>query len=91
MFKRFFSHFALILLSISSFLEPKEIKKNPTKVCIIVPAYNEENRIQSMLGAYLPYFETLKSEIETTFLIVVTLCSLSPGLILSGLYPIKKF
>lgn len=75
MLKKLFNYFIIISLSSFLFLEPKEIKKQTQKICIIVPAYNEENRIQSMLGAYLPYFETLRPEIETTFLIVANNCS----------------
>lgn len=75
MLKKSFNAIISILLCISTFLCPKEIKKAPTKLCIVVPAYNEENRIQSMLGAYLPYFETLQSELDITFLIVANNCS----------------
>lgn len=65
---------SMLLCSFLSAL-PKELKLSPIKLCIIVPAYNEENRIQSMLGAYLPYFERLLPEISTTFLIVANNCS----------------
>ena len=75
MSKTFFSYFIIALLTTSFYLESKELKKTPTKICIVVPAYNEENRIQSMLGAYLPYFETLQQELETDFLIVANACS----------------
>lgn len=63
------------LFSISAFLEPKAPQTCPTKVCIVIPAYNEEKRIQSTLVAYLQYFERLKSEIDTTFLVVANNCS----------------
>lgn len=56
-------------------LQPKSSQTIIKKICIIVPAYNEEMRIQSMLGAYLPYFETLQSECQTTFLIVANNCT----------------
>lgn len=75
MLKKILSHSVITLLLISSFLETKEIKKHLQRICIVIPAYNEENRIQSMLGAYLPYFETLQSELDTTFLIVANNCS----------------
>ncbi|MBI2353342.1 glycosyltransferase [Candidatus Dependentiae bacterium] len=45
------------------------------KICIIVPAYNEEHRIQMMLGAYLPYFQARKKELDITFLVVANNCS----------------
>ena len=37
---------------------------------IVIPAYNEEDRLGAMLGVYLPYFEAMP-EGETEFLIVV--------------------
>lgn len=43
------------------------------KVCIIIPAYNEEQRIQNTLQAYIKYFSE-KPE-HTTFLVVANNCS----------------
>lgn len=43
------------------------------KVCIVIPAYNEETRIEQMLNAYVDYFKT-KPE-KTTFLVVANNCS----------------
>ncbi|MBM17537.1 MAG: hypothetical protein CL947_00530 [Epsilonproteobacteria bacterium] len=64
--------FLSILVTNFSYTESHKIAK---KICIVIPAYNEEKRIQSTLGAYLPYFDNLKSEFETTFLIVANNCS----------------
>lgn len=54
---------------------PNTQKSSPKKICILIPTYNEEKRIQSTLGAYLPYFDKLKNELETTFVIVANNCS----------------
>lgn len=43
------------------------------KVCIVIPAYNEETRIEQTLNAYADYFKT-KPE-KTTFLVVANNCS----------------
>jgi len=66
--------FILSFISLSSFLHPKS-QKATTKICILIPAYNEEKRIQSTLGAYLPHFEALKPDLDVTFLIVANNCS----------------
>lgn len=43
-----------------------------SKICIIMPAYNEETRIEHTLNTYAHYFQT-KPE-ETTFLVVANNC-----------------
>jgi len=44
-----------------------------TKICIVIPAYNEEARIEKTLNEYVNYFKT-KTE-KTTFLVVANNCS----------------
>ena len=44
------------------------------KVCVLIPAYNEEKRIPSMLEAYLAYFDK-QQELDTTFLVVANNCN----------------
>lgn len=56
-------------------IQATSVQTTQKKICIIIPAYNEEKRIQSMLGAYLPYFEKLKKEFDTTLVIVANNCS----------------
>jgi len=49
------------------------IQAAQTKICIVMPAYNEESRIQHTLQTYAHYFKT-KPE-NTTFLVVANNCS----------------
>lgn len=51
-------------------------------VCIIIPAYNEESRIQNTLETYIKYFST-KPE-KTIFLVVANNCSDKTVLISKG-------
>lgn len=44
------------------------------KICIVIPAYNEEKRIERMLSGYIPYFENQKNELDVTFVIVANNC-----------------
>lgn len=45
------------------------------KICIIIPAYNEEHRIQKMLDAYLTYFKKLQKKVQVTFIVSANNCS----------------
>ncbi|MBV8661356.1 MAG: glycosyltransferase [Candidatus Dependentiae bacterium] len=51
--------------------EPLE---KPCNVVIIIPAYNEESRIEKTLSAYFDYFNKLKN-VSATFLVVCNNCS----------------
>ncbi|MCX5924215.1 MAG: glycosyltransferase [Candidatus Dependentiae bacterium] len=64
--------FQLFQLFIFCFMWTLEALHGNTKVCIIIPAYNEEQRIAHMLETYATYFET-KPE-KTTFLVVANNC-----------------
>lgn len=66
--------FFLILCSLFTSVCPKDGIARP-KICILIPAYNEESRIQSTLGSYLLYFDSLKTSYDTTFLVVANNCS----------------
>lgn len=48
--------------------------KKSYKVCIVIPAYNEENRISQTIEEFVCYFKTIK-KLTTTFLIVANNCS----------------
>ncbi|MFH1359030.1 MAG: glycosyltransferase [archaeon] len=43
------------------------------RVAIVIPAYNEENRISKTLKTYLSYFKELKKKKELDFVIIVVL------------------
>ncbi len=64
-----------LLMAQCCFLSVQLCLTSPQKVCIVIPAYNEEKRIQPMLGAYLPYFENCKNELDVTFIVVANNCS----------------
>ncbi len=73
---KFYIHFGLILFLSTSYcctLE-KNTPASTTKVCIIVPAYNEERRIQPTLEAYIDYFNNQK-DFTTTFVVVANNCN----------------
>lgn len=65
---------ALQALLICNFIQTDTQKTTPKKVCVIIPAYNEEKRIESTLEAYLAYFDKFKDELDTTFLVVANNC-----------------
>lgn len=44
------------------------------KVCIVIPAYNEEERITETINQFVTYFKTIK-KLNTTFLVVANNCS----------------
>ncbi len=48
--------------------------KNPCNVIVVIPAYNEENRISKTLFAYFDYFRTCRN-VTATFLVVCNNCS----------------
>jgi len=48
--------------------------KKPKSVIIVIPAYNEENRIEATLHAYFDFFNKQK-KLTTTFLVVCNNCS----------------
>jgi len=47
--------------------------EKPTNVIIVIPAYNEEKRIEKTLAAYFNYFHTCKN-VTATFLVVCNNC-----------------
>ena len=65
--------FIILCLTFIS-LYSKEQTKPTIKICILIPAYNESNRIQEMLDAYLSYFKSLPMY-DTTFLVVANNCN----------------
>ncbi len=60
----------ITLLSIILFLSSLQARQN---ICIVIPAYNEEKRIEKTIDAYIKYFKS-KPE-KTTFLVVTNNCS----------------
>jgi len=44
------------------------------KICIVIPAYNEEKRIEPTIHAYMDFFKTKKT-LQTDFLVVANNCS----------------
>lgn len=68
-----FTFFQKIKLVLISFLLCSILVHAEQKICILIPAYNEEKRITQTITEYEQYFAT-KSE-KTTFLIVANNCS----------------
>lgn len=67
---RFFHTFCSITLLLFASLHATP---NNQKVCIVIPAYNEEKRIPLTLETYVSYFD--KTGLKVTFLVVANNCS----------------
>lgn len=71
----------LLIGAMPAFIEAKAATKTRSipeitakyKVCIVIPAYNEENRIEPTIHAYIEFFKSKKT-LTTDFLVVANNC-----------------
>jgi len=71
--KQFFLFFLLLLHSLESVTVFILDKTKQYKICIVIPAYNEQDRIANTLTTYIKYFKTI-SYLKVTFLVVANNC-----------------
>ncbi len=72
---------ALLIIALPILLEAKKSAKTrfipeittKYKICIVIPAYNEEDRIEPTIHAYIDFFKSKKS-LTTDFLVVANNC-----------------
>lgn len=72
----------LLIAALPAFIEAKKQTKTrfipdtttKYKVCIVIPAYNEENRIEKTIHAYVDFFKSKSSFLTTDFLVVANNC-----------------